>query len=570
MLLMITLLWVTSSSSAICQWRPVLRSPSVIGSVYSGILNGKTVFVTGNSPGFDNSDSTIYTAIWTSLDLGETWNEVILPISGDFQDAVSDGKNLYAVFFASFASSSIFVSSNSGATWEALPDTPEGGGMGYYTIGYNSFQSTLYRAPLSLEAIEASSDQGFNWEVIRRSGQLIESFIFADGRYALAAGMGYNLTSSDGGLTWQKHLNNNGRTNFRQPAYDEITGDFFGISATGEFYRSTNHGESWSLASYLNTKTTACLVLDDNAFYVQTAYQGGTVLRSRDRGRAWEDLCGPGGSIWGDFAVAEGRIVAAEPLPNPITGYDGIVWLNTSGKGAGPRLMLSERSGGRELTAGSGDEITADVKFPDDFPSDYHTDSLRLRVAYAREMFKLKSLSVGGDWRLDGRTDSAGLVALDLKRIGRTGGPILSLDFQTYLSADTTGSISLLDVNFNDDSTFHDCLLSSLRTTDSVKVHQSSGCGDETLREFMERRSVFTVLNALDLARGTVRFRFFEDVLLDWQVVDLLGNVKFSGSDYQSKGEATIAFKALTLPSGIYHFVATAGGVTRTIKFVRQ
>jgi photosystem II stability/assembly factor-like uncharacterized protein len=328
--------------------------------------------------------------IWTSSDSGVTWINRTTGTgeSGYEWEAItssSDGTKLVATAACAtgcpFVDGTVWVSSNSGATWSQAFDR---GTSAFFKTIASSANCTDLVAADQFGDIWTSTTTGATW-TDRTSGagsKFWDSVTSSSDGTKLAAVVDFQgiWTSSNSGVTWTEQTSDNPNAN-EQP-WLSITSSSDGsnlaaVSYEGNIWTSSDSGVTWVATDNVpgpNTWDSIASSVDGSKLVAVSQVEGGLgdIFTSGDSGSTWVDrtqATGPSGQEW--FLVAssvDGTKLAAvseddELLGNIWTSTDsGVTWTNrTVGTSAGDMdwQYITSSSDGTHLAAFEND--TGDI-----------------------------------------------------------------------------------------------------------------------------------------------------------------------------------------------------------------
>jgi len=206
-----------------------------------------------NAPGgtvwFTNSDST-----WRSSSLQY------------FYSMVNRGSKIFAQ-----TSVGIYMSTDDGATWTALPQAPNG------VLAANS--STLFVGGVG---VSASTDDGASWKNLNAAPVLAEyNSVFTDGAFLFDGTEGGLFRSTDRGSTWHAVDSLFGSGYITNFALLDTT-----LYVSGYLSRSSDHGATWSAVNKGNSKFSVWELATLGHILFAATYDSG-IFRSADNGGHW-------------------------------------------------------------------------------------------------------------------------------------------------------------------------------------------------------------------------------------------------------------------------------------------
>jgi photosystem II stability/assembly factor-like uncharacterized protein len=229
--------------------------------------------------------------VYVSVDRGATWAPLNSGLGGmplDIRVDPRDGTRLYAeaipVVFGGFTATSLYRSSDGGASWQGLP-APESAGL-----AIDPASGTLYRTP-AFPALYRSLDGGVTWTTLDLSppaheltGKIVAVHP-VNGNLYLVGGEDFALLSTDGGLTWQQ-----GQfvARFGAEIYFDPQGeDVYLVSGWG-IRRATSDLDQYVACDIPRYHVTHLAVDPTDSQHVFLATKGGGVRVSEDRCASWQ------------------------------------------------------------------------------------------------------------------------------------------------------------------------------------------------------------------------------------------------------------------------------------------
>ncbi len=442
-----------------------------------------------------------------------------------------------------------------------------------------------------------STDGGLNWSYIDNNFWTT-GIAFADSLTGIITGAtdsssyySPDIITSDGGKTWNKTKN---YTDSWQPLGIKNSKTFFEVrnfvhintynNRPQDVYRSDNGGQSWKLAGTVNPNPnvlnylTGTIAGDLNKLYVQEGVQVGDgvppgdpvgIFVSEDQGATWNSICGPGGMLPSRFYVKDNYIYAADV-------YGGL-YLNSTGKANGPRLQIEKDNLTRHTSAASESIIPFDIYYSKDA---YYepVDSLIFTLSFNDGMiFNHDSVATG--WKEIRRIATDTNVTFILRRTDPTPPQIDSFILRAYcqatISKEQTGVVALDEINFNQDTTFRDCMIASLTKTDSLYVDITDNiCGDSILQKFLATNQIplkiISIYPNPSSANITVDYSSAYLQPATIQILDELGNVLKEQQGTLTPGINSQSFTLDPALSGTFFIRITTGKNTVTGKFVKD
>lgn len=547
------------ASNSTAQWRQIAQLPLTIGTVYFQNECGhpEIGFVgswIADWRGYTNAPA----QLWKTKDGGITWANVSNP---EWIGSVRDIK---------------FTDSSNGwaAIGESVPNQPGTGGLYYTTDGgdsWNSVQGTEgYCSSIHVDAhsrsifighwgigAQASFDLGTSWQTINLDQQTSNAFVFWDSLRGLmttvSSGGGYFpfLITGDGGHTWMK-------TSLLEEAWQPYvvpnTGTAYVLSEqTGTLYATSNYGLDWSPVYRFEPSrvlTTGCIRGGAGKLLVQTwssLDMAEGIVISSDSGISWRSICGPSWLYDSRFFVFGDTILASS---------GGRLYRNVGGSANASRLQVGT-AGAQNLKVEHRPFPVA-IRYPD---GEYyeHIDSISFTLGWSNNLIYVQD-SAMPNWSLSMSTVADTTVRFVLHNMSssepKSGELLTTLFFRPYLTAERTARITLDEVNFNQDTTFRECMVASLTKNDTLFIDLTDACGDSVMREYLRHDGMLQI-DAIrpNPASGAVRLsvRSAADGVAEIEVVNALGEVVASHERGLSSGMNEIELPTSTLPNGVYY-----------------
>ena len=247
-------------------WTEITGSPNQRWSSIASSADGTKLIAAG---AYFNSNS-----VYISSNSGATWTKT--SITGDVYGVASssDGTKLVAPVF----NGQLYTSTDSGATWTARY------GPKAWTGVASSADGTIIVAAARNDKIYRSIDSGITWTASNSTNQSWQSLVSsADGTKLLASSFGTLYTSTDAGINWIS----------RGPASPAWTG--IASSADGtiliaavrgyDLFVSTNSGINWTARQSGRNWTGVASSADGSTLIA--VVDGGLIYRSTDYGLTW-------------------------------------------------------------------------------------------------------------------------------------------------------------------------------------------------------------------------------------------------------------------------------------------
>ncbi len=312
-----------------------LPAATIITMVVDSRSNLYVVFVGARV--FRSSDGA---TTWQALDLGLSSNSIISSLVVD----PADPSRLYALANVSQNNSrpqtSILRSTDSGQTWNPVPNSLLSGASVTSLVISAAVPSLLFAMAPSGTPIFKSSDGGDTWAALNPglpTGAFVSSLVIDpsnSSRIYLAvnsslAHFGSILQSDDGGASWtaiQPDLPANAQVN--SLAIDPSTPSTLYAVANNAILKSTDGGFTWRGAGNgLNTIDVSALAvspLDASAVYASAR---DILLKSLDAGTTWT----PSSAF--QLFYAPGPVVVASPFPDVSPAYPQSLLIDFSNPG---------------------------------------------------------------------------------------------------------------------------------------------------------------------------------------------------------------------------------------------
>jgi photosystem II stability/assembly factor-like uncharacterized protein len=598
-----------SSDKSGAQWRKIGTFDQGIFCIYpldSGKSDSYTAFVGGSLeflydgiPGFNHPSA------WRTTDGGRNWNRVFEATAIDgavtsftFKDSITGWLGLTGFAGSGSPSEGCFATKNGGTTWtETLP---RNGNRETWSVYYNPMTRILHCSRNGDYALY-SLDEGSTWMTYgNRPGEYYSwsGYAFLDSLHGIvpAGGTGTgkfaNLRSSysttDGGHSWQP-------LTFNYWSWQPIVfhGSYFMIAVAGiwepldstNLFRSNDNGQSWTVVhSFQPTTMSPFIQCDSGCLYAQTAYYTGGrglyndrrgVFKSSDEGSTWSSICGPENvdhstfyaSNYGIWAGSEGSIVGVGS-----TCFD--LWYNRTKKANADRMSLNRESSNRVLTS-IRDELGIAVYYPS---TAYYegVDSVSFVMNCTAPLYYIRDSAARG-WTVTRRETSDSSLRFILLRTDpaapATDSLLLRVFFRSYLTKDRSATIALDEINFNQDTTYRECMIASLTKNDSLFVEIQDECGDSILREFIRhdgflriesiRPNPTTTVVTLDVHAAT-------DAVAEMEVTNVFGASIYRSARNVVGGTNAIRVDTHDYVPGLYFLRLSCGGTVVSSSFVKQ
>ena len=264
--------------------------------------------------------------IYISTNSGATWNPSTAPYAQWMSIASSaDGSRLVAAAryvsneFMLFSPGAIYISTNSGATWQAS-STPSGQ---WFSVA-SAPDGTTLAAAMYKGGIHISTNSGNSWDT---SGAPATNWfavaMSADGTKFVAGSDNAAYISTDSGSNWTNVLPG--------ASYRHVTcsldGQKFAASNGSAIYTSTNSGLNWTLANFFLTGSTTSLACSTNGDKLVSASWPGLILISTNWGASsyWD---GSANINWSSVATSsDGSKLVATANGNLIYTWRAIPFL---------------------------------------------------------------------------------------------------------------------------------------------------------------------------------------------------------------------------------------------------
>jgi photosystem II stability/assembly factor-like uncharacterized protein len=231
-----------------------------------------------------------------STDGGETWNDV--GMNAGFLKSVVTAPSETNVMYAAMggdAASSVYKSTDSGASWEAIGPTPAGDDNAAYTIYVSDTNSSLVII-MHDDGIFKSTDGGDTWNLQDTAsgggGDLVE---YNGNLYCGIWGQGV-YESTDDGDTWTVNPNA-GVMNYWQAGAASNQGVLMGY--WGGINRGSGTGETWEFTDEgINAAFVNALAYYSDRGELWAGTQGSGLFCSTDGGQTWTRKINGLGNIW--------------------------------------------------------------------------------------------------------------------------------------------------------------------------------------------------------------------------------------------------------------------------------
>ncbi|MBS1904524.1 MAG: T9SS type A sorting domain-containing protein [Bacteroidetes bacterium] len=269
-------------------------------------------------------------------------------------------------------------------------------------------------------------------------------------------------------------------------------------------------------------------------------------------------ICGPENYGESRFFVSNYGIWAGN--------YDGSLWYNRTKKANADRLQFVTDGSG-QLVVPTGKTVSVPIHYT-------HTayyepvDSLSFILNYSDALvFDHDSASAG--WDVIRREVGQSSVKIILGRTDPAPATpdslIATLFFHTLVTTERSATVALDEINFNQDTTFRECMVASLTKNDTLFIDLTDACGDSLIREYLRHDGMLQI-DAIrpNPSSGAVRLsvRSAADGVAAIEVVNALGEVVASHERGLTSGMNEIELPTSTLPNGVYYVRLRSHGDT--------
>lgn len=589
--IVIIILTISATSLYAQWWRPIVFD-RVTDCVY---FNEHTE---GENIGFalvGSFDSRInWSEVWKTTNKGISWYKVF-----DSTDHIAIGMTditfkdsltgWICMGYGSFNKDAqgVLKTTDAGETWSYQPHHNPGL-YGKYSnaIYYKPDNKKLLLSTLSLgvyEGLSYSDDEGASWGdyTVNRPLQTTGT-VFINDNIGVVSTIGtidpsvetypwYKTT--DGGLSWNK-------LSIDKPVWQPLaiqeSSLIYAVSYIFEskFYRSTDAGETWdTLVDFGTDRMTGTVRGDLSRLYIQGWHPHIGIMTSEDSGRTFASICGPHRYLFSRFYVTKNKYCYANDVLNePLDPYSSI-WVNTTGKGSGKRILLSASNIQRELSISIGNTGEIVMSLPDTLPTlPLLLDSLTIVLNYNTDLLTRKKIIPTSDWSLVSSKETEDKLYIQLQRVGFTdpnGKEIARVSFQANLS-DTTEASIIVDSVFYNQGEIVNC---SPIAEEEVHVTVEDACGDSLIRTFLLTQKLVDLVNIYPNPTDgdvTIDFTSVFERDLTLQVLDDLGRVVQEEDVHAMKGSNTHIVLIPSQWSGIFYLRLQTGNDVVTGKFVKQ
>jgi len=521
--------------------------------------------------------------VWRTIDGGTSWNMI----------GGTNGRSLFGYGVNDFVFKDSLIGWLASYTYgvEACYKTIDGGLNWKLAVGimgrglslcYHKATNRLFLSQEGGWQTLVSLDEGNTWQGLGFNSM---SCLFCSDSIGICTGtepnsIGYspNYITTDGGRSW---LPMDRSLMTRRPLAIMGTKTFFILDDTCRLYRSDDAGRVWREVYHFPVHfpfhdkyaTTEELFGDLTRMYAQT--QDG-VFESTDEGVSWESLCGPPDDLGGiglrkGFYLKSNYIYAAEYHdPN----HPARLWVNKTVGEKTPRVILSSTTGSNHIAARAGSAVSLELRTPSAFPTGFEADSLSISVTFDSDVLShLIDSSVPG-WTMQTISNENGLMKLQLNKSAGTvlhpDSIIAWINFRVNLAPRLSTTITLNEVNWDADTSYHDCMVASLSSADSVLLNVTLSCGDTLMLQMLRgQKPSFDIVSLRpNPASGVLHIDLKNNLgaPIRVQLFDALGVIK---KDEQWKmSEPTLDVS--TLPSGIYYLRLSQANSVQTRKVVVQ
>ncbi|MEI8135289.1 MAG: T9SS type A sorting domain-containing protein [bacterium] len=563
------------STSLQAQWKKLASFPDIsIGLVYfqTEVGHPEIGFV-GSRVADKNGNRDNAAQLWKTINGGRSWKNIADPSwlgavrDINFKDQSNGWCTIFHVAGDLPDGGGCYRTTDGGETWTLLKGTSGLCNSVYFNRNSHLLVLSFWKSP----AIR-SLDEGISWNTIPFSSDNTNGFAFFDDNHALLSrvpsGAINFLLTSDGGLSWQT-------SSFAAEAYQPLaifgTSTAFAIcenTSENKLFRTDDFGQSWHLLYQFDPRNTfqvsGCICGSFNRLVIQASFPS-SIMISTDSGATWESICGPSSNGDTRFYVHGDSIFAGDLLGN--------LFLNTSGSGSAPRIQIEKGNATRHLT-GSTTPFPVTLYYPENSYNE-SVDSVSITVRFSGPI-RFVSDSLFDGWRLlqSSQDNSSYTVVLErlTSTVPPTNSPMIKLFLQTLVAPEKTAQITLEDINFNQDVTFHECTISALSKMDSLIIDIKEFCGDSTLSKFMNGILPLRIIslrpnpaNGNDLIMSLSVAEPNE--ALSYSVYDVLGREMLHSTIPVGLSEIQIPIQ--TLAEGMYYVRLSAGGATESRSFTK-
>jgi len=257
---------------------------------------------------------------------GATWPSVACSADGTKLVGVTTGNSPYD--FPPFGPGPIYTSTNSGATWLEVSNSP----MDQWTAVVSSADGATLTAITDTGNIYTSSDSGMTWKVTNApSAFLVSLACSADGRKLIAGAwddyvgsQSWLYISTDSGATWK--VAKGALTGYWESVASAADGSRL-VAANvhaGEIYTSTNSGTTWKVATNAPSGYCQALASSSDGTKLVAAISGGFIYLSTNSGATWQQSTAPVAQWQSVASSADGTRLAA------VVAYGGPVFTSTN------------------------------------------------------------------------------------------------------------------------------------------------------------------------------------------------------------------------------------------------
>jgi photosystem II stability/assembly factor-like uncharacterized protein len=534
----------------------------------------------------NGNDPNIGGRIWKTTDAGRSWKLVLqLPNSGVsniiFKDTLVGWASIKRIGFQNNSGTGCYMTIDGGDTWQrtSAPNND------YVSVYYTNSTKRLFLTSWDGYSL-VSVDEGVNW--INWEYRTLNGFAFINDNNGIVSlvhtrdlpSPSYYLRTTDGGITWLKSALNleawqplaNKRTN----SYYVLTEAYYG----GIILKSTNYGMSWNeiyrfSPDYDPRISTQYQISGHIDIYknnlIVNKYPEGFLVCDETESN-WYSICGPYQEIDSRYFINGDTIYGADVRHMKNILGSGL-WMNPTGKANGPRLQV-RKSENRILH--TTDRTALDILYRDE---SYHekVDSVRFILKLSGDMLGYQSDSVYDGWQVQSRVFNDSLLYFSLIRTTSDtiahNSPMLRIFYNTYLSRDTSSTITLDEVTHNQDSTFRDCMIASLTSTDTVHYTLEDVCGDSLLRHYLRMQKFIEIISVHPNPASksvTVEYRtsFASEVIME--LINTYGTTILKQTLQSHAGTNTYSLPLDQYIPGIYYIRLQRGRDAVTARFVKQ
>jgi hypothetical protein len=281
--------------------------------------NGQWISMAASSDGTKMVAANFGSGIFTSANSGATWGNVLSsPVAFVSVASSSDGTTLAG---AATNGGSVFVSTNSGTAWAAIPGTGTSSSTNWTSVAMSSSGTQVFAAAYNLglfvytnKALEHFAAGALAWSSVASSanGNILVATVFGGSIYVSTSGgvpASWTPASGTGGLNWKAVTESADGTKMAA------------VINKGGIYTSVDSGTTWAPTSAPSTNWVSIASSSDGSKLVAVA-SGGNIYTSANWGTTWlpQTINVATGVNWGCAASSASGSVLAAGIYNSTSG----------------------------------------------------------------------------------------------------------------------------------------------------------------------------------------------------------------------------------------------------------